>query len=891
MKFFCTFAALNTGFMVVKKRNYIIIAVFVFIVAWLCGNVATAQDTIASYPINDTLSSSNDTTMRKNDTSNHKKQKPLLDSRIDYKSKDSIVFDFQTNQVYLYNEGEVNFSGNALSSGFISINFDSNSLYATQIPDSSNQPTQYPIFKDNGKEYQSTELNYNFDSKKGVIRGVFTKEGEGFLHGEKVKKVDDNTMYISGGMFTTCDEPKHPHFAINFSKGKAVTGDKIVTGPAWFSIMEIPLPVGLPFGYFPFTDKQKSGLLIPTYGYAANRGYYFSNAGWYFYFNDYVDLALQGDIYTNLSYALNARSNYVKKYKYKGRVEFRFEDNHSGLRNTPNYGSQSNFKFTWSHTQDTKAHPFRSFSANVNLVSQSYSQNTMNVSDRFTNTTTSSIAFSTRFGSKVSFTANLGESYNVNTGAMALDLPSITLSTTQLYPFKNLWKQKEGKTRWYEEISISYRMNLANKVEGTDTILFSNNTINNPENFLAYMRNGIQHSIPVQSNIKFLKHFNWSNSINYTERWYSSSIARNYDAAADSLITDTSFGFVANRDVRFASSINTKIYGMFNFKGFITAIRHVIDPSVSFNLTPDFSSRSLGFYNSYIDRNGKEVRYSKTANGIFGSPPDRMSGVIQFALRNNLEMKVKSKSDTITGTKKYVLFENVSVSSGYDLAADSCNWQPLAFEARTTLFDKLRISFNASLTPYVMDSLGRLTNELLWDKEGVLFKETSSTWSFNLTWQLNGKKAEKEKTNPQTASTNEYLYSPFANPNLMFGQDVDFNIPWSLAVTAQVSRTSQFRASLLGYESTYEAVLNFRGDVNVTSKWKVGFSTGYDFKNKDFTNTSIDFYRDLHCWEMRMNWTPFGYYRGWNFTIAVKASMLQDLKYEKRDDFRNRLEY
>ncbi|MDR1006146.1 MAG: hypothetical protein LBL74_04705 [Bacteroidales bacterium] len=868
-----------------------IIFILWLIVAVLLPHNLAAQDTLAVKSLSDTAKSGIDTTKSDIDTAKAKKPKPILESKIDYKASDSVAFNFDDKEVYLYNNGKVNFDANELEAGYISINFDDKRLYATSIKDTSDKQTQHPIFKDDGKDYQSKELTYNFDTKKGLIKGVFTKEGEGYLHGERIKKVDEKVMYIKGGLFTTCDDPDHPHFSINFSKGKAVAGDKIVTGPAWFSIMEIPTPLLLPFGYFPFTDKQKSGLLIPSYGYAANRGYYLNNAGWYFAFNDYFDLALQGDIYTNLSYAVNAKSNYVKKYKYSGNLLFRYEENHSGLKNTPQYGSQSNFKFNWYHKQDAKAHPYRTFSANVNLVSQSYSQNTININDRITNTTTSSIAFSTRFGSKVSLSANLGESYNINTGSISLDLPSVTLSTSQLYPLR-FKKNSSGETRWYEEISISYRMNLINKIEGIDSVLFSSKTLNDLSNLLPYMRNGVQHSIPVQSNIKFLKHFNWANSINYNERWYFSSLSKKYDAAGGALIVDTSYGFTANRDVSFSSSINTKIYGMFNFKkGPIVAVRHVFDPSISFNFTPDFSASSLGFYGSYTDGNGRRIVYSRTENGIFGSPPKAMSGVVNFSLRNNLEMKVKSKSDTVTGTKKIVLLENFSLTTGYDLAADSNNWQPLQLNARTTLFDKLRIEFNASYTPYAMDSNGRLINKFLWDTEGKLFRRTNSTWSFNASWQFSGKKSEKDKNQPSKQITNEALYSPFANPNLLFGQVVDFSIPWSLSLSANINQTSSFIAKMLNYQSTTVASVTISGDINITSKWKVGLTTGYDFINKDFTNTSVDIYRDLHCWEMRMNWTPFGVWRGWNFTISVKASMLQDLKYEKRNSPLNRLEY
>lgn len=819
--------------------------------------------------------------------STQKKQKPTLQARVDYQSKDSITFFLDTKDVYIYNEAKVDYEKMKLQSGFMSVNFETKLLFAEKIKDSlEKQNLQYPIFKEGNQQYNSKELKYNFNTKQGVISNVFTKESDGYLHGEKVKKVDDETMFISSGIFTTCDNPDHPHFGINFSKAKLITDDKIVTGPAWFSIMEIPLPVGLPFAYFPFTESKQSGFLMPSYGYAANRGYYLRNIGWYFAINDYMDLALQGDIYTNLSYALNITSSYVKRYKYSGSIEFRYEDNHTGLRNTPSYSSSNAFKFRWSHRQDSKAHPHRSFSANVNLVSSKFNQYTTNLSDYFNNTTTSSIAFSTKLGSYWNLTANLGESYNVNTGAISLDLPSVSVSTTQIYPFRK--KKKQGKNKWYEDISISYRVNMINKIDTYDSLLTS------PDIFKSF-RNGIIHSLPIQSNVKILKHLNWTNSIDYTERWYSNSISKTYNPETDLIDKDTVYGFIANRNANFKSSLNTRLYGMFIFKkGFIKAIRHVINPNISFTYTPDFSDPSLGFYDFYTDKNGNRIYYSRTENGIYGSPAQGASGIVNFSIGNNLEMKVKNTKDTITGERKIILLESFNVSSGYDLAKDSLNWQPLRINARTTLLNRLLVNYSASYTPYVLDSMGRLTNELLINKEGKLFRRENSQWTLNLSWQINPKKSQNQHSNqPSQAdySPTELMYSPFANPNEILPDYVDFSIPWNLSLGLSYSHLSSYIVSIAGYQTNQSATFTARGDVNLTSKWKIGFSSGYDFINKDFTYTSIDFYRDLHCWEMRMNWVPFGPRQGWNFSISVKAPMLQDLKYEKRNDFRNRMAY
>lgn len=853
-----------------RKSNYICTFLF-FVAVILCFNTQNAYSQDSLF-----VQKQDSLDLKKN------KKKAVLDARIDYSAEDSLTFFLDNKDVFLYNKAKIDYDKMKLESGFMTVNFDTKTLFAEGVKDSTDTIAQAPIFKEGNAEYKSKELKYNFDTKQGLISNVFTKESDGYLHGEKVKKKDDRTMYISSGMFTTCDNDDHPHFGISFSKAKAITDDKIVTGPAWFSLMEIPLPVGIPFAYFPFTDGKKSGFLMPSYGNAANRGYYLRNIGWYFAINDYIDLALRGDIYTNLSYALNISSSYVKRYKYRGSIEFRYEDNHTGLKNTPSYSSSSDFKFRWTHSQEAKSHPYRTFSANVNLVSSKFNQYTTNVSDYFNNTTTSSIAFSTRFGSAWSFTANLGESYNINSGAISLDLPSMTLSSIQFYPFRK--KKSSGKRKWYEDISFSYRANLINTIDTYDSLLTSSDLIKN-------FRNGIMHSIPISSNVKILKHLNWTNSISYTERWYTNSISKTYNPETDLIDKDTIYGFIANRNANFTSSINTRLYGMFTFKkGFIKAVRHVINPSISFNYTPDFSEPSLGFYDFYTDKEGKRVYYSKTENGVFGSPPQGASGVISFSLGNNLEMKVPDKNDTVEGMRKIVLLEAFNISSGYDLARDSVNWQPLRLTARTTLFKKLLINFSAAYTPYVLNENGVLTNELLWHKEGRLFQKQNSQWTLNMSWNLNSK-ADHSQTTGDYHSPTEMQYSPFSNPNEILSDHVDFSIPWNLTLGVNYSRLSSYIVSIAGYQTNQSATLTARGDLNLTEKWKIGFSSGYDFINKDFTYTSIDFYRDLHCWEMRMNWIPFGPRQGWNFSISVKAPMLQDLKYEKRNDFRNRMEY
>lgn len=873
-----------------KERKYINIYCFV-VLGLLCfwSQNSECKDNILAYSLSisitkeDSNSRLSDSVGASKDTiATTQKSKNAIKDRVTYSASDSICFDLDSSRVFLHNNAKVQQKKIDLSSGYITINFDSSSLWAMPIKDSSDKDTQHPVFKDGQDEYKSRELRYNFDTEKGLIFNMFTKEQEGYLHGEKIKKINDSTMFVRNGMFTTCDDEENPHFGINFSKAEIKVQDKIVTGTTWLSIADIPMPLALPFGYFPITSEQKSGLLMPTYGHASNRGYYLRNLGWYFAFNDYIDLAARGDIYTNLSYALDLQSNYAKRYRYSGKILLRFEENHSGIKNTSSWASQRDFKLQWTHAQDSKAHPYRTFSANVNLVSSKYNQYTTSLSDYLTNTTTSSIAFSTRLGEAWNLSVNLGETYNANTKYISLDLPSLALSSSQFHPFKR--KKAKGKTRWYEEITVAYRMNMINQIQTYDSLLFKDDWYNK-------MNNGIKHYIPIQHSTKIFKYLNWTNSIDYNARWYLKSTHKTYNPETDRIDKDTVYGFITNRDVSFSSGVNTRIYGMFSFKkGYIKAIRHVFNPVLSFNFTPDFSAPSLGFYDFYLDKDGKKVYYSKTEDGVYGSVPNGKSGVISLSLNNSLEMKVKDNSDTITGTKKLKLLENLSLSTGYDLAKDSCNWQPVRLSARTTLLERLVVNYSASFTPYVLDSNNNITKEFLWSKEHKLFRKQSAQWTLSLSWHLN-KKSKNVNDIKDKASPTELAYSPFINNNEILPDVVDFSIPWDFTISAHYSRLSSYIVALAGYETNESATLSITGTINATDKWKIGFNTGYDFINKDYTYTSLDFYRDLHCWELRMNWIPFGPRQGWNFGISVKASMLQDLKYEKRNDFRNRLTY
>ena len=804
---------------------------------------------------------------------------------IKYTAQDSIAIEPNTKLAFIYKKGSVDYQDLKLNADDISVDLDKQILYAQGMPDSAGKMRGRPIFKQGETEYNANKITYNINSQKGIITGVITQEGEGFLHGDKVKKMNDSIMYLNSGRFTTCNHAE-PHFALEFSKSKLITGDKIVTGPAYLSISDVPTPLVLPFAFFPFTKGRSSGVIIPSYGWADNRGFYLRGGGYYFAINDYMDLLLAGDIYTNLSWAINPKSNYYKRYKYKGSLDLRYEKTKLGIKGTDSYNEYGDFKLAWNHQQDPKANPNSRFSANVNLVSRNYSKWTSNTNDYFNSTTNSSVAYSTTLGDNFNLSANLGESYNINTRVVELKLPSISLSSSQFYPFRR--KNPKGSYKWYENISVSYVMNASNNISTFDSLLLK------PDVFKA-MKNGISHSLPVSSSVKVLKYLNWTNKITYNERWHWSTIRKNVDPATNLLMIDTVNGFKANRDASFNSTLNTRLYGMFNFKkGYIKAIRHVVKPALTFNYRPDFGNPDFGFWQSYTDTLGMEHKYSIFEQSLYGGPSYGKTGNIGFSISNNLEMKVASEKDTVTGTKKIVLIEDLTIGMSYDMAKDSLNWSSFTVTGRTTLFKSLVINYSGYFIPYVLDDKGNMTNQFLWEKEKKLFKRKNSQWNMQLNWSLNSNTFKNEGDNKPAQSpvaTDAMLQSPFNNPNQMLGSVVDFSVPWNFSLAYTLSFISQYYANIMGYETDIVQTISLRGDVNLTKNWKIAFTTGYDFESKKMSYTSVDIYRDLHCWEMRFNWVPFGYYKSWNFTINVKAGMLQDLKYNMKNSYQDNQNY
>lgn len=819
-----------------------------------------------------------------------KKKKSAISSKVEYHSADSIVLDIENKKVFMFREAEIQYEKINQKAAYIEIDFPTNTLTAKPLVDSLGKAFGQPEFTEGSQSFKSKEMKYNFKTRKGLIKSVITKEGEGYLHGEIVKKMDNDVTNMRTGGYTTCDL-EHPHFSIQFTKAKVIPNNKIVTGPAYMTIEDVPLPIVLPFGMFPNKKGQTSGIIIPTYGESTQRGFYLENGGYYFGISDYMELRLVGDVYSRGSWAVKPVFNYKKRYKYSGSFNFNYAINTSGVRETASFMKNRDFRIAWTHRQDPKARPNSQFNASVNLSSSSYNRyNPVSVQDHLTNTFGSSISYSTLLWDKVSLSSAFRHSQNTTNKTVNLTLPEIALSVNRFYPLRK--PGKVSNLKWYDNVSVNYTMNAKNEVNTYDSLLFTNQMMQN-------FRNGIQHKIPLSLSLKVLKYFTLNNSIDYTERWYSKSIIKNWsndtlfksnDTIVGYVKTDTVSGFKTARDFSFSSSLNTRLYGMLQFKkGPVRAIRHVFTPNISFMLRPDFGTPDFGYYKSVqSDKEGNRTRYSifggdGTYTSVYGAPPDGKSGRVGFSFGNNLEMKVRSKSDTITGTKKVVLIESLSLGTSYDLAKDSLRWAPLTLNARTTLFKKLQVQYTASFDPYIADSSGYSLNQFEWDVNHRLFRRENSSWNFSLSYSFGSGK--KKSTSNQTT-----LAAPANKIEETIGvvdSYINWNNSWNLSFSYNLRYNDFMVFPSQRMDNKLVQTLSFNGDINITPKWKVNATSGYDFESAKLSYTSISVYRDLHCWEMRFNWIPMGYLKSWNFYIKVKASVLQDLKLNRKKDFRD----
>lgn len=787
-----------------------------------------------------------------------------LPAAIKYQARDSIRVVADSMVVYLYGEARVDYQDLKLQADFIRIDMNNKEISASGRLDSAGQTTGRPEFAQGVQEFRASSMRYNFESRKGKINYVITSEGDGYIHGETVKKDEENNFYIRKGMYTTCNNDT-PHFSITSNKLKVIQNNKIVTGPAYLTIEDIPTPLAIPFGFFPNTKDRSSGVIFPGFGESAERGFYFQKLGYYFGFNDYFNLALTTDLYTKGSYTIDGTSQYRKRYKYSGGLRASYAKTVYSERGLPDYSSRKDFHVNWLHNQDPKANPYSIFNANVSLGTSEYYQNTISSQNNFlTNTFQSSVTWTKLFPEKpINLTVAMNHWQNTITRDVRVTLPDVSFGVARFTPFER--KIQTGAPRWYEKIGMNYTMRATNSIETKDTLLFD-------ENSLKEMRNGFQHVIPVSTSFNAFKYLTVSPTLNYNERWYFKTLNYEWNSDLNQLDTINVNGFKAARDYQVSVGLLTRVYGMFQYaKGPVAALRHVLTPSVSFSYRPDFSDSKYGYYKTVqSDTSGNTLSYSIFQNGIYGGPSAGKFGSIGLSLDNNLEMKVRANSDTGMTLKKIKLMESLRFATSYNMIADSLNWTPLTFNGRTTFANKLIFTFGGVLNPYAYDENNLDYNRFLYDVNGQLFRLTSANAALN--FSLTGKGKQKNTSRYTSRELEEIMRNP--------DYYLDFDVPFNFFVGYNLGYSK--RGDL---ESTLTQSVTFSGDFNLTPAWKIGFNSWYDLEVGKFTSMSTSIYRDLHCWEMRLNWIPFGGQESYTFQINVKSSVLQDLKLIKRKDF------
>lgn len=841
--------------------------------------------------VKDTLHPADTALHHPTDTLKNKKppKKENLKSKVDYAAKDSMRFDIKNQKVFLFREADIKYENIELKSGYVEIDFPKKTVYSTFIKDSTGKEIQVPDFSEGQQKFKSKVMTYNYETKRGFIQNVFTKQDEGYLHGTIVKKMENDITYLKDGWYTTCDRETDPHFEFKFGKAKVIPGKKVITGPAYLVIANVPVPIGVPFGYFPSKAGRRSGILVPTYGESNNRGFFLENGGYYWAMNQYIDLFLVGDIYSRGSWAVKPRLNYRYRYHYNGSFNFSYAVNKLGAADSPDFTKSTDFSLQWTHSQDPKARPHSRFTSNVNIVSSNFNKYNpvTNTQTYLSNTFQSSINYSTEWNNLYNLNINFSHSQNTLNKSINITLPSLNFSVNQFYPLRK--KERVGKVRWYENISARYSVEAINQYNTTDSAIFKKKTWWND------MQNGIRHSVPIQGTFHVLKYFNWTTGVQLNDRMYFSSIRERHvwvhNAGAtgmglpgkDSTIVDTLHQFVNAFDANASTSLNTRLYGMYQFKhGALIAIRHMITPTVSFTYTPDFGSSQWGYWRYAANDPARHpMKYSIFKDGIYQGPGSSKSGIVSFSVSNNLEMKVRNRKDTATGTKKIMLIEDLTLRETYDITKDTNQWSVLSVTGYTTLFKNLRVTYASSWDPYARDSLGNTIRKTEWDVRHRILRLDNTTWDLGLTYTLSSDKAKKKKTTTKGTEQERKDITDY------YDYYVDFDIPWSFNLNYKFNFNKTWNPDRTHRVGKITQTLGFNGQLNITPKWKVTLTTGWDFTNGQLSFTSIDLYRDLHCWEMRFGWIPKGAQQSWNFSINVKASILQDLKLNKKKDFRD----
>lgn len=787
-------------------------------------------------------------------------KKSILETEIEYNADDSITFSITGQKVFLTNNAFVKYGSIELKAYYIELDIAKKEAFAYGIKDSLGNFSHTPEFKDGAEEFSCKKLKYNFETGKGLVNEVITEQEGGFVHSEFTKRMDESTFFLKNGKYTTCDH-EHPHFYIAMSKAKMIKGDKIVSGPLHIVLGDVPLPIGLPFGFFPFNSSYSSGILLPSYGEEKRRGFNLRGLGYYWAINDYVDFAIRGDIFTNGSWGLNAQSKYKKRYKYNGNLSAEYYRNQYGDKGLDDYFEVKDFGLRWTHTQDSKANPYRTFSASVNFsTTQNDRNNSQNIQNIVNNQKQSSISYSKKWaGSPFSFNGSLRHSQNSRDTTISLTLPSLSLSMSQIYPFRA--KGKASDLKWYDKIGVSYSSKMENRINAKEYDLMSSSLTKD-------WKNGYQHSIPISTNFKLTRDLTLSPTLNYQGVAYSRSIRKSWDPTlndnAGAVVIDTlqGFNYAHNYSTSASLSLSPKIYGMYIFKktSKVEAIRHVMTPSVSLSYTPEIGVDRSRYYKTYQDGDGKDVEYSIFEGSLYGTPTGAMeSGSIRLGLDNNIEAKIRTANDT-TGnqdSKKVKILESLKFATSYNVFADSLNWSSISINGRTKIFNnKVDLSVGSTVDPYDLSE-----NNIRINKFGPRLTNASIDLAFSLSSSDFDGDSKGEGADVEDANTLGY---------------VQFDIPWSFSIDYGWTYSKPRR------ESNVNQNVGFRGDFSLTPKWKINFSTGYDFSNKSVTATQFSLTRDLHCWQMSFNAIPFGQYQSYNFKINVLSSVLQDLKYEKK---------
>jgi hypothetical protein len=809
--------------------------------------------------------------------------KSEIETTVQYSCNDSIVMNNDEKKVYLYGNAKVVYGNRTIEAYYIEIFWGLNEVKAYGLKDTlTGKIKGRPVFHEGSDMYVADEIRYNFKSGKGLIRGIVTRQGEGYIQGDPVKKTED-AIYVKQAYYTTCNHA-HPHFSIRANKLKVIPNDKVVTGPFHLELMGIPTPIGFPLGFFPITKRSKSGIIVPTFGEQRSRGFFLSQGGYYFAISDYVGAKVIGDIYTNGSFRIGTDITYKKRYAYNGNLQLNYSKVKDGFDDNTAFPELYNVR--WTHR--TESNKSSSLTANVNISSSKYySQNSYNPVSYSSADFMSNITYNKSF-KKTPFNLSIvgRQTQNVNTNLTTINAPIINLSMNRVYPFKT--NKNEGE-KWFEKINFAYNGSTEYKITNQfnsssvvgDTILPFNK-----QNFETILNSngqwGAKHAIPISTTFKLFKNININPQANYTEYWYANKLNYAYDNALNKVVVkDTIKGFNRASAYNFTTSITTRIYGTYQFKGnVLKGLRHIILPSFTYTYTPDFSQNE-NYYQRFAqstDKNGKQIPYNVYQGFLYGGPSNGLVNSLTFKLQNTLEGKVRNRKDTTTtnGSKKIKLIENIEVAGSYNFSADSLNFSTIQFNARNKFFERLDIAFTSMFDPYIyiLDSTSasktvyqRRVNEFAYTNNQGLAKLINYNLSMGLNLNRKG----------NSLQNNSLAYNSNTPINMSTLQYVDFDIPWNLFINYNINY------SKLGYQtSNYTQSIRMNGDFNLTQNWKIKFNSGYDLLAKTITwDTQVSVVRDLHCWQMSFNVIPFGSRQSYFFTINAKSSMLKDLKAKK----------